>query len=143
MDNLTKFIINRPAHDVFEAFVDPSKIGNFWFSSSSERWEPGKTITLEYDLYDAKLEIRIRETEADRKIVFAWGSGEDERAVTISLHETAPAATRIEIREEGFKENDPELIPNLIDNKEGWVFMLSCLKAFLEFGVSLRGGLAK
>jgi uncharacterized protein YndB with AHSA1/START domain len=31
MNNLTKMKINKPAHDVFEAFADPAKIGNFWF----------------------------------------------------------------------------------------------------------------
>ncbi|MGG6312603.1 hypothetical protein [Paenibacillus macerans] len=46
MNNLTKMKISSPAHDVFEAFVDPHKIGHIWFSSSSERWEAGKRITL-------------------------------------------------------------------------------------------------
>ncbi|WP_235442588.1 MULTISPECIES: hypothetical protein [Bacillales] len=50
MNNLTKFQMNRPAQEVFEAFVDPEKIGNFWFSSSSARWEEGKSITLFYDI---------------------------------------------------------------------------------------------
>lgn len=54
MKNQTKIKIARSAHDLFEAFVDPSKIGNFWFSSSSKRWEPGKTITLRYEEYQAE-----------------------------------------------------------------------------------------
>jgi hypothetical protein len=29
------------------------------------------------------------------------------------------------------------------DNKEGWVYMLTCLKGYLEFGVKLRGALVK
>ncbi|GED55083.1 hypothetical protein BBO01nite_43240 [Brevibacillus borstelensis] len=70
MNNLTKFKIEKPAKEVFEAFVDPLKIGNFWFSSSSERWEQGKTITLKYDLYDATAEIHVIEVEVDKKIVF-------------------------------------------------------------------------
>jgi len=37
MNNLTKIKILKPVNDVFEAFVDPKIIGNFWFSSSSER----------------------------------------------------------------------------------------------------------
>jgi uncharacterized protein YndB with AHSA1/START domain len=52
MYNITKFKILKPVNEVFEAFVDPAKIGKFWFSSSSERWEQGKTITLKYDEYD-------------------------------------------------------------------------------------------
>ncbi|MBO1514122.1 SRPBCC family protein [Metabacillus bambusae] len=142
MNNHTKFNILKPANEVFEAFVDPFKIGNFWFSSSSERWESGKTITLKYDIYQAEAQIHVVEVEQNKKIVFKWGEAEEEHVVTISLKEV-DSGTIIEITEEGFHENDPELIHNMLDNKEGWVFMLTCLKAYLEFGVNkLRAGLA-
>jgi uncharacterized protein YndB with AHSA1/START domain len=143
MNNHTKFNILKPANEVFEAFVDPSKIRNFWFSSSSERWEAGKTITLKYDIYQAEAQIHVVEVEQNKKIVFKWGEAEEEHVVTISLKEIE-SGTIIEITEEGFQETDPGLIHNMIDNKEGWVFMLTCLKAYLEFGVNeLRAGLAK
>jgi uncharacterized protein YndB with AHSA1/START domain len=139
MYNITKMKILKPAHDVFEAFVDPGKIGNFWFSSSSERWEQGKTITLRYDEFNAEGQIQIVEIEKDKKIVFNWGN-----TVTISLQETEPKTTIVEIIEEGFDENDPQLIEKLLDNKEGWVFMLTNLKAYLENGIrTLRTGLMK
>lgn len=69
MNNLTKFKIDKPAYEIFEAFVDPAKIGNFWFSSTSERWEQGKTITVKYDEYNAQLDIKVIEIEANKKIV--------------------------------------------------------------------------
>jgi len=139
MNNITKMKILKPAHDVFEAFVDPGKIGNFWFSSSSERWEQGKTITLRYDEFNAEGQIQIVEIEKDKKIVFNWGN-----TVTISLKETEPKTTIVEVIEEGFDENDPQLIEKLLDNKEGWVFMLTNLKAYLENGIrTLRTGLVK
>ena len=75
MKNVTKMKILKPAYEVFEAFVDPSKIGNFWFSSSSEKWEQGKTITLKYDEYDAQGDIEVLEVEINKKIVFQWGDG--------------------------------------------------------------------
>ncbi len=73
MMNLTKIKIRKPAHEVFEAFVDPAKIGNFWFSSSSARWEQGKTITLRYDEYAAQVDIKVLDVEADKK---SFSSGE-------------------------------------------------------------------
>jgi uncharacterized protein YndB with AHSA1/START domain len=72
MINLTSMKIIKPANEVFEAFVDPTRIGNFWFSSSSERWEQGKTITLRYDEYDAQGDIKVIEIEVNKKIVFQW-----------------------------------------------------------------------
>ncbi|TXK77666.1 SRPBCC family protein [Paenibacillus sp. N3.4] len=144
MNNLTKFIILKPANEVFEAFVDPSKIGNFWFSSSSERWEQGKTVTLRYDEYDAQVRIEVLEVEVNKKIVFQWGVNGEGHMVTISLKESDNTGTIIEVNEEGFNENDDQLISQLIDNKEGWVYMLTCLKGYLEFGVNkLRAGLVK
>lgn len=143
MNNLTKMKIVKPAHEVFEAFVDPAKIGNFWFSSSSERWEPGKTITLRYDEYEARGDIEIMEVDVNRKIVFRWGANGEGHIVTITLKELDNASTIIEVNEEGFKENDDELISQIIDNKEGWVYMLTCLKGYLEYGVHLRAALVK
>jgi uncharacterized protein YndB with AHSA1/START domain len=144
MNNLTKVKIFKPVNEVFEAFVDPSKIGNFWFSSSSERWEQGKTITLRYDEYDAQVDIKIMEIKENKKIVFQWGADREGHVVTITLKELDNASTIIEVNEEGFNENDDELISNLLDNKEGWVYMLTCLKGYLEFGVNkLRAGLVK
>ncbi|WP_244950531.1 SRPBCC domain-containing protein [Psychrobacillus lasiicapitis] len=136
--------ILKPASEVFEAFVDPTKIGNFWFSSSSEKWQQGRTITLEYKEYNAIVEILIMEIEDNKKIVFQWGEPEQERTVTISLTEQDDLITIVEVNEEGFKEEHSDFYHQLIDNKEGWVFMLTCLKGYLELGVNtLRTGLAK
>ncbi|HEX7065731.1 MAG TPA: SRPBCC family protein [Bacillales bacterium] len=140
MNNLTKMKILKPADKIFEAFVDPSEIGNFWFSSSSERWEPGKTITLRYDEYEAEGQIEIVEIETNKKIVFQWGEG---HLVTITLKELDSTSTVVEVNEEGFKESDHELLNQLIDNKEGWVYMLTCLKGYLEYGAHLRAALVK
>lgn len=141
----TKMEIGKPAVDVFEAFVDPVAIGNFWFSSSSARWEAGKTITLRYDEYDAEGDILVREIIDGRKIVYEWGGEEGEpHVVTISFHEENPGTTVVEVVEEGFDDDDPDLMAKLVDNKEGWVYALTCLKAYLEFGVNrLRGALVK
>ncbi|MEG9297809.1 hypothetical protein V6B33_15190 [Mangrovibacillus sp. Mu-81] len=68
MNNLTKIHIQKQANEIFEAFVDPLKIGNFWFSSSSERWEEGKTITLKYEEYNAQGDIHIKEIHKNEKV---------------------------------------------------------------------------
>lgn len=141
---ITKMKIGRPAHEVFEAFVDPSKIGNFWFSSSSGRWEQGKSISLRYDEYNAQVEIKITEIEVDARIVFQWGALGEERTNTIEVKESGDGSTIIEVNEKGWNEHDEHLQTKLIDNKEGWVYMLTCLKGYLENNISsLRTGLVK
>jgi uncharacterized protein YndB with AHSA1/START domain len=138
MNNLTKMTILKPANEIFKAFVDPEKIGHFWFSSSSERWAEGKTITLRYEEYNAQGDILIKEIMENEKIVFEWAGS---RIVTIHFLPSEKEGTIVEVREEGFDESDEHFIEQLVDNKEGWVYMLTCLKGYMEFGVDLRAAL--
>lgn len=142
MNIVSKMKIVKPVAEVFEALVDPAKMSNYWFSSGSGRWEQGKTVTLRYEEYDAQVDIKVLEIEENRKIVFQWGPAGEQSVVTITLHELDPATTKIEVNEEVSRENEDELIHYVIGNKEGWVYMLTCLKGYLEFGVAkLRAGI--
>jgi uncharacterized protein YndB with AHSA1/START domain len=139
---ITKMKINKPVGEVFEAFVDPEKIGGFWFSSSSERWEQGKTVTLRYDEYNAEGAIHLLEVEKDKRIVFNWGREHDEGTVitiTLTLDDNN---TIIEVIEAGLKEDDPEIVNKMMGQKEGWVYTLTCLKGYLENDIhTLRASL--
>ncbi|MBK5481939.1 SRPBCC family protein [Peribacillus sp. TH16] len=138
----TKFKILKPVNEVFEAIVDPEKMSNYWFSSGTGRVEQGKTITWRYDEYNAEGVINVLEVEEDKKIVFSWGGYGQETVVTITLKELVNTSTIIEVNELGIKEDDPEIINKMIGQKEGWVYMLTCLKGYLENGISnLRASL--
>ena len=133
----------KPTNEVFEAIVNPESIGSFWFSSSSDRWEQGKSVTLIYDEYEADLVIDVLEIEENQKIEFSWGKeSNEETVVTITLKGFDDACTMIEVNESGFNQNDPEIVNKMLGQNEGWVYMLACLKAFLEDDVSdLRASL--
>lgn len=133
IDIITKMQIDVPRETVFEAFVDPEKIGGFWFSSSSERWEQGKAITLRYEEYDAELNINIERVEDNQLIAFTWGA----HPVTIQFEESE-AGTVVTTTEKDFDMQD---VKQLLGQKEGWVYMLSCLKAYLEHGVTIRAAI--
>lgn len=139
---MTRLIINKPANEVFEAIVSPDKIGNFWFSSSSERWEEGKRITLRYDEYNAKGVMTVLEIENNQKIVFSWGEEHgEETVVTITLTEHE-SGTVIEVSESGLNEENPDVVAKMMQQKEGWVYTLTCLKAYVENGINnLRASL--
>ena len=121
--------------------LNPEKIGNFWFSKSSERWQQGKTVTLRYDEYDAEGDIKVLEVEENKKIEFSWGGNGQETVVTITLKQL-DQSTAIEVNESGLKEDDPEIVSKMMGQKEGWVYTLTCLKGYLENGVNtLRASL--
>ena len=138
----TKLKIRKPAHEVYEAIVDPEKMSNYWFSSGTARVEQGKTITWRYDEYNAEGVIHVLEVEENKKIIFSWGADGEETVVTITCKELDHSSTIIQVQEAGLKEDDPELINKMLGQKEGWVYMLTCLKAYLENGVTtLRASL--
>ena len=136
-DITSKMKINKPASDVFEAIVNPEKMGGYWFSSGTSRVEEGKTITWRYEEYGAEGDIHVLEVEENRKIVFNWG----ETTVTMTFQE-ADGSTIIEVTESGMKADDPELLNKMLGQKEGWVYMLTCLKGYVENGITtLRASL--
>jgi uncharacterized protein YndB with AHSA1/START domain len=138
----TKFKIKKPTRDVFEALVDPNKMANYWFSSGSARVEQGKIITWRYDEYNAEVAIKVLEVEDNQKIVFSWGPEQEGTVVTMTITESDRSSTIIEVTESGFKEDDPNLLERMVDQKGGWVYMLVGLKAYLENDVNtLRAAL--
>lgn len=138
----SKMNIHKPASEVYEAFANPEKMANYWFSSGTARIETGRTITWRYDEYNAEGEINVLETEENRKIVFSWGGKGEETIVTILLKQQETGNTIVEVVESGFKEDDPNFISKLLGQQQGWIYMLSCLKAYLENGINaLRASL--
>lgn len=133
MEIITKMEIEASPISIFEAFVDPDKIGGFWFSSSSKRWETGKNVLLKYEEYDAEVEIKVVEVTPNERIKFNWG----DKAVTIDL-EAYDGKTLVTTKESTF---DVSEIERMLGQKEGWVYMLSCLKAYIEHDVQIRVGL--
>jgi len=137
-----KLQINKPVASVFEALIDREKIGNYWFTSSSENWTQGQTIILKYEEYKAEVSIRLIEMVDKEKIVFSWGEEQEDTIVSIELREQEDSNTIIEVRESGFRKEDPQLIEKLLGQKEGWVYTLTCLKGYLEHGINdLRASL--
>lgn len=138
----TKMKILRSVHEVFEAIVDPKKMANYWFSSGTGRVEQGETITWRYDEYNAEGNIYVSDVVENERIVFSWGGEGQETVVTITLEMLDKSTTIIQVIESGLQENDPETVNKMLGQKEGWVYMLTCLKGYLENGINnLRASL--
>ncbi|SEP00195.1 SRPBCC family protein [Paenibacillus sp. OV219] len=142
LTNVTKIRINKPAADIFEAFADPDKLAQFWFAGSG-RLEQGKTFIWRYEEYNAEVPIYIVEFVENERIVYRWGGEDGGNLVTIKLHPEQSSATVVEVTEQGFdaSTDNEQLRQEMIGNKEGWTYMLTCLKGYLEYGVKLRSSL--
>ncbi|MDN4608512.1 SRPBCC family protein [Sporosarcina highlanderae] len=133
----SKMKINKPVAEVFEAIVEPEKMGCYWFSSGTSRVEQGKTITWKYEEYGAEGDIHVLSVVENKEIVFNWG----ETKVEMMFKET-DGGTILEVTESGFKADDPDIVSKMMGQKGGWVYMLTCLKGYLENGITtLRASL--
>ncbi len=134
--------IQKPAHEVFEAIVDPSKMSNYFISKSTGRMEEEKTLTWQFPEFDMEFPVRIKKIEDDKYISFSWDDWEDNSIntlVEITLEPKNGEETLVKVTE-GSRENNEAGMKWLKGNTEGWANFLACLKAYLEYGINLRKG---
>ena len=132
--------ILKPAHEVFEAIVDPTKMSRYFIERSSGRLEEGKQLTWKFPEFDSEFQIIVGTIEPDRFISWSWNSPDGKTLVAeITLTPRDKNATVISVTEKGM-ESDEAGIAWLKGNSAGWAYFLSCLKAYLEYGINLRKG---
>jgi uncharacterized protein YndB with AHSA1/START domain len=134
-----KLQILRPLHEVFEAIADPGKMINYFISRSTGRIEAGKSLIWRFPEFDMDVPVQIGKVIPDSFISYDWDN--DGKKTTVEMHLTAvnDNATIVEVTEKSMK-NDEAGIKWLKQNTEGWANFLSCLKAWLEYGINLRKG---
>ena len=136
----TALKIQKSAHEVFEAIVDPQKMSNYFIATSTGRMEAGKTLTWKFPEFDLQFPVYIDKVELDKLISYRWNDYEDgaETRVEIAL-EQKKGETLVTITEKE-RELNEKGIQWLKGNTGGWANFLACLKAYLEYGINLRKG---
>src|SRR5579863_1691010 len=132
-----EILIRRPVAEVFEAFVDPAVTSRFWFTKGSARLEAGKMVRWDWEMYGLSMEAEIRAVEANRRILVGWsayGGTEIEWVFT----PRGPDETFVSITHRGFKGTPEETAEAAIGSTEGFTFVVSGLKAWLEHGIELN-----
>jgi uncharacterized protein YndB with AHSA1/START domain len=131
--------ILKPAHDVFEAIVDPDKMNKYFITASTGRMESGKTLTWSWDDFNASHEVKIKDIEKDKLVSFTWEASGVECLVVIILEQKDENQTLVKINESDWSA-DFKGANRCMGQVEGWTHFLCCLKAFLEYGINLRVG---
>jgi uncharacterized protein YndB with AHSA1/START domain len=130
--------ILKPAHEVFEAIINPDQMSNYFILESTGKMEEGSEITWRWPEFDVDSPIRVGKIVQDKYVSYYWGENM-ELFVEISLEPWEKNATVVTVTEKSMK-NDEAGINWLKGNTEGWANFLACLKAWLEYGVHLRKG---
>ena len=131
--------IQKPINEVFEAIVNPEKMSNYFISESSGMMEDGKELIWKFPEFDINIPIRVGKIEKYKYISYYWESDNMELFVEMNITTQKDNSTLVNITEKS-RDNDEMGLKWLMGNSFGWSNFLSCLKAYLEYGINLRKG---
>ena len=131
-----QMLIRKPVTEVFEAFVNPEITTHFWFTKSSGRLQPGKTILWEWEMYQVKDEIEVLEMIPGSLIRMTWG--QPKTTVDYLFEPITAESTYVTINNYGLKLEGEALVAAVRDLTGGFTTVLDGLKAYLEQGIALN-----
>ena len=118
-------LTSSPAQ-VFEAWATDAGRERFW----AERSQPtGDGFRLNFVGGEA-LDVAVAESEPGARFGFRYFGGS---TVTVELAPDGSGGCELRLREQGVPDAEH------VENYAGWVSVLLCLKAALDFNVDLRG----
>ncbi|WP_223607749.1 SRPBCC family protein [Chryseobacterium sp. OSA05B] len=130
-----QMLIRKPVADVFEAFINPEKTTQFWFTKSTGKLEEGKSVTWEWEMYGVKSNVKVHKIIPDQLIKTEWG----DPAVQVDYEfKEMEKGTLVVIKSYGFAQSGEELLKEVNDNTGGFTTVLDGCKAYLEHGVKLN-----
>lgn len=128
--------IQKPVEEVFEAIVNPEIMSQYFISKGSQRLQQGKEVTWEFPEFEGSFPVKIIEIIDHELIILDW---DPKSVIKIELEKRNENETVVRVFEEGHRP-DEEGIKWAIGQTEGWANFLSCMKAWLEYGIHLREG---
>jgi uncharacterized protein YndB with AHSA1/START domain len=131
-------LIRRPVNKVFQALIDPKITTKFWFTKSSGKLEQGKTITWSWEMYNYSAEINVIKIIPNELIHIEWGNRDQKTKVEWTFKILGEDKTFVSVINSGFSGSPEELISAIRDATGGFSWLLSGLKAYLEYGIQLN-----
>ena len=133
----TEIQISKPAHEVFEAVIDPGRMSEYFITKGSGRLEEGRVVTWSWKEYNTELHIEVKRIVENKFISFQWTATEIKTIVDLNFHSLTDQTSSLHIREHGWDKDD-EGIANLTKQLQGWVFFAVWLKGYMEYNIDLR-----
>jgi uncharacterized protein YndB with AHSA1/START domain len=132
--------IRKPAAEVFEAVVNPAKLAGYFVNTASGPLAEGTTVKWSFDAAPNPFDVVVSQVIKDERIVFDWPStGDYTTHVEMEFKPLDDQNTMVQISESGWRD-DAQGVKASYGNAGGWMHMICCLKAYLEYGINLRAG---
>jgi uncharacterized protein YndB with AHSA1/START domain len=133
--------IRKPVAEVFAAVVRPEQLTGYFLQTSSGPLADGATVKWKFAEVSEPLDVVVHEVVVDERIVLEWpaNKGAPNTRVVMAFKPLEGGHTMVQISESGWREDEAGIKASY-GNAGGWMHMLACLKAYLEYGVNLRAG---
>ena len=131
----------KPVADVFDAVVNPTKLSGYLVQTASGPFQEGKQVTWRFPEFPMNVPITVGKVVPSKLVTFEWGDRKEgsDTSVTIEFEALDKDSTSVQVTETGWQP-DEKGRENSYRNNTGWMHMLCCLKAYLEYGINLRKG---
>lgn len=132
--------IGKPADEVFDAVVNPRKLSGYFttIKGASAPLVAGTTVT-----WWGEVPVEVDEVVPNERIVLRWDAHEGQppykTIIEMNFEALDDGGTLVTISETGWREDEAGR-KNSYLNCEGWSQMLTCMKAYVEYGINLRDG---
>jgi uncharacterized protein YndB with AHSA1/START domain len=133
--------VQKPIKAVYDAVYNPKKLQKYFTTKlASAPLKGGTTVTWDFADFPGAFQVQVVRSVPNKLIVLKWPSATGGmNRVQMKFKSEGKKGTRVTISESGWK-NTPKGIKNSYMNCWGWAQMLSCLKAYAEYGINLRKG---
>jgi uncharacterized protein YndB with AHSA1/START domain len=134
--------ILKPVAEVFDAVVQPEKLSSYFVQSASAPLAQGATVKWGFAEIPGELfDVEVREVVANEHIALEWPAapGGSPIRVDMAFKPLDDGSTMVQISESGWPA-DTKGLERSHENAGGWMHMMTCLKAYLEYGINLRAG---
>ncbi|KIL34221.1 polyketide cyclase [Cohnella kolymensis] len=133
-----EMLIRKPVEEVFEAFIEPAVTTRFWFTKSSGRLEPGKSVRWDWEMYGVSTNVNVKEIEENKRILIEWEASYGYTTVEWIFTPRADHETYVTVTNSGFQGDGDDIVKQAIDSTEGFTIVLCGLKALLEHNIILN-----
>ena len=134
--------IQRPTPQVFDTVYNPKKLTKYFTTrSASGPMQEGATVWWSFADFPGSFPVFVKKVVRNKRIVFEWKAqdGNYNTRVEMEFKSLGSRNTQVFVSESGWK-NTPKGLASSYGNCMGWMNMITCLKAYLEYGIHLRKG---
>jgi len=126
---------------VFDAVARPEAPSGYFVQAASGSLQQGATVKWNFAEAPTPLDVVVREVVANERIVFDWpaNKGAPNTMVEMVFKPFDDGSTMVQISEAGWRADEAGVKASY-GNAGGWMHMMCCLRAYLEYGINLRAG---